>query len=78
MHLEHRGWKLQASWYHSFSGDPDGWVCYATAPTSSHKLNIGRWGSSELALENGRAYVDRRIDTPARVGGKAAIQRRRQ
>ena len=44
---EHRNWTLQAHWFHSFRGATEGWVCYVTGPNSSHKLNIGRWPSSD-------------------------------
>jgi hypothetical protein len=77
VNVEHRGWTLQASWFHSFCGTTEGWVCFATRPSSCHKLNIGRWGSSEIALEHGRAYVDRRVDAPAQSGAKPGIQKRR-
>jgi len=76
--VNHRGWRLQASWLRSFCGADDGWVCYATAPAAFHKLNIGRWGSSDLALEHGRAYVDRKMDAPVQATAKLTVQKRRQ
>lgn len=74
--VEHRGWTLQASLFRSSLGAPEGWVCFATRPNGSHKLNIGRWESSEIALENGRAYVDRQMDK-ALVSAKPGVPRRR-
>ena len=76
--VEHRGWKLQARWFHSFWGASEGWVCYITGPASSHKLNIGRWGSSDLAVEHGRAHVDRRLDASKQPPLKVSVQKRRQ
>jgi len=77
--VEHRGWLLQVSWFRSSLGADEGWVCYAIAPGSFHKLNIGRWQSSELALEHGRAYVDRKVDdAPGPTVARLAVQKRRQ
>jgi hypothetical protein len=73
---EHRGWKLQARWLHSLSASTEGWVCYATRPSSSHGLNIGRWVSSDLALEHGRAYVDRRLAAPQATGSRPNVAKR--
>lgn len=75
---QHRGWTLQTTWYRSSLGVTEGWVCFATRPTASHRVNIGRWSSSELALENGRAYVDRRMDEHRGPGGDVPVQKRRQ
>jgi hypothetical protein len=75
--VEHRGWKLQARWLTSLSADTEGWVCYATRPASTQGLNIGRWLSSELALEHGRAYVDQQVDRPVHVARKPHILKRR-
>ena len=53
-------------------------MCFATRPASSHKLNIGRWRSSDEALEHGRAYVDRRMDKAGVSGAQLPVQKRRQ
>jgi hypothetical protein len=74
---EHRGWTLQTTWFRSSLGVSEGWVCFATRPFASHRVNIGRWGNSEQALEHGRAYVDRRMDNQGVVGGNLPIQKRR-
>lgn len=75
---EHRGWKLKAQWLTSVSSGTQGWVCYATRPASSHDLNIGRWATSDDALEHGRAYVDRQLDSPALLSRKTLpVQKRR-
>jgi hypothetical protein len=76
-HVEHRGWTLQANWFRSFCGAADGWVCFASGPGSFHKLNIGRWRSLDLALEHGRAHVDRRIDRPGLTTANLSVQPRR-
>lgn len=68
---------LDTTWFRSSFGVSEGWVCFATRPSASHRLNIGRWGSSDLALEGGRAYVDRQIDNVA-TRAKLPIQERRQ
>ena len=72
---EHRGWTLQAHSFTSFRGTDDGWVCYVTGPDSFHKLNIGRWATSELAFEHGRAYVDRRVDAPNQAATRQKLQK---
>jgi hypothetical protein len=74
---EHRGWKLQARLIRSMSESTGGWVCYATRPACSQELNIGRWKSSDLALEHGRAYVDRREEGPSHFSQGLKIQKRR-
>ena len=74
---EHRGWKLKAQWLTSVSSGTDGWVCYASRPTSAQDLNIGRWPTSEAALEHGRAYVDRQLDSPALHFRKMPVLKRR-
>jgi hypothetical protein len=76
--IEHRGWKLETTWSRSSLGLSEGWICHATRPMGSHRVNIGRWADSEVALEQGRAYVDRRIDAPASAGSNLAVQKRRQ
>jgi hypothetical protein len=77
VNAEHRGWKLQVRWLRSLSADTEGWVCYATRPASSQDLNLGRWASSDLALEHGRAYVDRRAEAPAQTGQRPNVLKRR-
>jgi hypothetical protein len=67
---EHCGWKLEARWLTSISPPAEGWVCYATRPGAALGLNIGRWPTSELALEHGRAYVDSKVDLPAQTTQK--------
>jgi hypothetical protein len=74
---EHRGWKLRARWLKSTSASTQGWVCYATRPTSAQELNIGRWLSSEVALQHGRDYVDRQVDSPIDVRRKPNVLKRR-
>jgi hypothetical protein len=74
---EHRGWQLQVRWLNSLASASGGWVCYATRPAASQGLNIGRWDSSELALEHGRAYIDRQVEAPAPVRRKPNILKRR-
>jgi hypothetical protein len=74
---EHRGWKLQARWLKSTTATVQGWVCYATRPTSAQELNIGRWLSSDMALEQGRAYVDRQVDSPIHVQRRPLVPKRR-
>ena len=76
--MEHRGWKLQARWLTSISPPTEGWVCYATRPTSPHGLNIGRWPTSELALEHGRAHVDAKVDLPIQIAPKPQVSKRRK
>jgi hypothetical protein len=78
VNTEHRGWKLQARWFHSFWKASEGWVCYVTSPESSHKLNIGRWNSSDLALEHGRAYIDRRHNATRMGAARPPTNSRRQ
>jgi len=73
---EHRGWKLEARLLHSLSADRAGWVCYATRPASTQELNLGRWLSSDLALEHGRAYVDRRVQEPVPTRPRLTVKRR--
>ena len=63
---EHCGWQLQARKFSPFPGLTAGWVCYVTGPTSSHELNIGRWGSCDEAIQHGRLYVDQRLSNPTR------------
>lgn len=63
---EYCGWKLQARWFSSVASIAEGWVCYVTGPTSSHELNIGRWTSSDEAIQHGRLYVDQRLRSPTR------------
>ncbi len=75
--IEHRGWTLQTTWFRSSLGVAEGWVCFATRPTATHRLNIGRWKNSDLALEHGRAYVDSRIDKPGSTRGNLPVQKRR-
>lgn len=75
---EHRGWKLQARWLKSISPPSQGWVCYATRPGSPHGLNIGRWLTSDLALEHGRAHVDAKVDSPVQITRKPQVPKRRQ
>ncbi|WP_298928929.1 hypothetical protein [uncultured Ramlibacter sp.] len=62
INCEHRDWQLQARWFQSLMGTSEGWVCFVSGPNSQHKLNIGRWPGSELAIQQGRDYVDRRLD----------------
>jgi hypothetical protein len=76
VHTEHRGWKLQARWLHSLTASTEGWVCYATRPASSHGLNIGRWTSSDIALEQGRAYVDLKLEAPQPAGARPNVPKR--
>jgi hypothetical protein len=76
--IEHRGWTLQTTWLRASLGLPEGWVCFATRPTASHRVNIGRWSTSDLALEHGRAYVDRRIDECGAINANLPVQKRRQ
>ncbi|MBE7368919.1 hypothetical protein [Ramlibacter pallidus] len=76
--VEHRGWTLQTTWFRSSLGVSEGWVCFATRPTASHRVNIGRWTNSDLALEHGRAYVDRRMDKPELASAKLAVQQPRR
>lgn len=64
---EHHGWKLQARCFSSLATLAQGWVCYVTGPTSSRELNIGRWSSSDEAIEQGRLYVDQRLSSPPRA-----------
>ena len=71
----HRDWTLQAHWFPSFWGAPEGWICYVTGPDSFHRLNIGRWPSSDLAFEHGRAYVDRRVDAPNQAAARPNLQK---
>jgi hypothetical protein len=78
VHIEHRGWKLEARWLASISPAMEGWVCYATRPASPHGLNIGRWATSDLALEHGRAHVDAKVDLPIQITQKPLVSRRRQ
>jgi len=59
VNIEHQGWKLQARWFQPFWKSNGGWVCYVSKPDSSHKLNIGRWPTSDEALGQGRSHVDR-------------------
>ena len=75
--VEYRGWKLQADWFHSYWGATEGWVCYVTGPTSSHKLNIGRWADADLAFEHGRAYIDRRVDARNQAAVRPDLQKDR-
>jgi hypothetical protein len=70
VNAEHRGWKLQARWLTSISPPSEGWACYVTRPGSPQGLNIGRWPTSELALEQGRAYVDAKVDLAAQTTPK--------
>jgi len=56
----------------------EGWVCFATRPTASHRLNIGRWQSNDQALEHGRAYVDRRMDQPELATPNLPVQKLRR
>jgi hypothetical protein len=74
---EHRGWKLQARWLQSITADSDGWVCHATRPASTQGLTLGRWPTSELALEHGRAYVDRKLEAPAQIGRRPPVPKRK-
>jgi hypothetical protein len=74
---EYRGWTLQTTWYRSSLGVSEGWVCFATRPTASHRVNIGRWSTSDEALEHGRAYVDRRIEEPRLPNASPLVQKRR-
>jgi hypothetical protein len=53
-------------------------VCYATRPGSPHELNIGRWLTSDLALEHGRAHVDAKVDLPIQTTRKPQVAKRRQ
>ena len=76
--MEHRGWKLQARWLRSISPPDEGWVCYATRPDSPHGLNIGRWATSDLALQHGCAHVDRKVDLPVQAIRKPPVTKRRQ
>lgn len=77
MSTEHRGWTLQARWLQSITTESNGWVCYATRPASTQGLNLGRWLTSDLALEHGRAYVDRKLEAPAQTGRRPHVQKRR-
>ncbi|WP_156385466.1 hypothetical protein [Ramlibacter sp. Leaf400] len=52
-------------------------MCYATRPASSQELNLGRWRTSDDALEHGRAYVDSKVEAPAQVGQRPNVQKRR-
>src|SRR6478735_12285275 len=74
---EHRNWTLQAHWFHSFRGATEGWVCYVTGPNSSHKLNIGRWPTSDLAFEHGRAHIDRRVDAANQAAARPGVPKLR-
>lgn len=74
---EHRGWKLQTRWHTSISPASEGWVCYVTRPGSYHELNIGRWPTSELALEHGRAHVEHQVDVSNQIAPKPQIAKRR-
>jgi hypothetical protein len=74
---DHRGWTLQITWFRSSLGVSEGWVCFATRPFGSHKVNIGRWSNSDEALEHGRAYVDRRIDSRGVIDASLPVQKRR-
>lgn len=76
--VEHRGWTLQTSWFRSSLGVSEGWVCFATRPTAHHRLNIGRWASNDEALEQGRAYVDRRMDKPELASPNLPVQKVRR
>ncbi len=78
MRIEHRGWTLEAQWLQSLTDAPHGWVCYATRPASSQGLNLGRWATSDLALEHGRAYVDRRVEAPVQPGQRLQVMKRKQ
>jgi hypothetical protein len=41
-------------------------------------LNIGRWPTSDLALEHGRAYVDAKVDLPVQITRLPQVSKRRQ
>lgn len=70
VNVEYFGWRIKARWFYSFWGASEGWVCYVGEGGAQPKLNIGRFASSQVAVERGKAYVDRANEKARKVAKK--------
>lgn len=76
----YRGWTLYVRWFPPFALTDQGWLCYPIEPgkaKSARSLSLGRFPSSEIAFEKGRAWVDQVLD-PAPKGKRPPARRRRE